>query len=490
MWKFKRTEKPQPTPKPAPSIFSTDFFIAPRAPLDFNFTQPHGSADVAMDEYPGPPNPVKRTRHGVIPDAQLGWYASQGFIGYNACAAIAQHWLVDKVCLMPARDAIRQGYKLDCGSDDTEAKLRDFDKKYAVNKSMKELIHFGRIYGMRIAAFLVSSTDPDYYEKPFNIDGVTPGSYRGITQIDPQWVTPQLTDANLRDPFSSSFYEPTYFMINGRKIHRSHLRIFIPHPVPDVLKPAYNYGGASVPQRIYERVYAAERTANEAPQLALTKRLTAISVNDAALANPEQLLRNLEMWCEFRDNYGVRVGGQDETIQQFDTSLSDLDAVIMTSYQLVAAAGNVPATKLLGTTPKGFNATGDYEAASYREELESIQVNDLDPFLERHYEILARSEGVELERLNIQWAPLDSPTAKEWAEINFIKAQTDNIYVQSGAIDGAEVRDRIRTDPESDYVGIEGANGLYEDPFGLGDFEGGDLEESSLDLSGGPESEI
>src|SRR5690606_34480427 len=103
----------------------TDEIAMPRAPVDFNFDQPQGAAGIAMDEYAGPPNPVKSARWGVIPDAQLGWYASQSFIGYNACAAIAQHWLVDKVCLMPARDAIRQGYKLDCGDDETEARLRE-----------------------------------------------------------------------------------------------------------------------------------------------------------------------------------------------------------------------------------------------------------------------------------------------------------------------------------------------------------------------------
>ena len=30
----------------------------------------------------------------------------------------------------------------------------------------------------------------------------------------------------------------------------------------------------------------------------------------------------------------------------------------MTQYQLAASVANVPATKLLGTQPKGFNATG------------------------------------------------------------------------------------------------------------------------------------
>ena len=49
--------------------------------------------------------------------------------------------------------------------------------------------------------------------------------------------------------------------------------------MPDTLKPSYNYGGIPLPQLIYERVYAAERTANEAPQLALSKRTSVLKVN-------------------------------------------------------------------------------------------------------------------------------------------------------------------------------------------------------------------
>ena len=60
-------------------------------------------------------------------------------------------------------------------------------------------------------------------------------------------------------------------------------------------------------------------------------------------------------WAGLRDNYGVKVIDKDaEDLTQFDTGLADLDVTIMTQYQLVAAIAGVPATKLLGTTPKGF----------------------------------------------------------------------------------------------------------------------------------------
>src|SRR5690606_15493881 len=120
----------------------------------------------------------------------------------------------------------------------------------------------------------------------------------------------------------------------------------------------------SIPQKIAERVYAAERTANEAPMLALTKRTDVIKADMVGgTANYPGLVQRIQEWVFNRDNYGVKILGLDEEMQQFDTSLTDFDQTIMTQYQLVAAASNVPAVKLLGTSPKGFNATGEHEEA-------------------------------------------------------------------------------------------------------------------------------
>lgn len=401
-----------------------------------------------------------------VPDAQLEWYASQGFIGYNVCAVIAQHWLVDKACGMPGRDAVRQGYDINIDADVKEPEeiikaLKAFDKRRNINKSMAEFIKMGRVFGIRIAIFKVESTDPEYYQKPFNIDGVLPGSYQGISQVDPIWCIPELTTTAVSQPDDINFYEPEFWRIGNARYHRSHLAIYVPFPVADILKPTYQYAGASVPQRIYERVYASERTANEAPQLAMTKRLTVLKVKAAAFfSNLGEAAENLLIWCGFRDNYGVKVIDKDsEDIQQFDISLADLDTTIMTQYQLVSAIAGVVATKLLGTTPKGFNSTGEYEEAVYREELESIQTNDLTHMLERHHQIAMRSFvapklDIAPVATTVSWAPLDSPTAMEWADINLKKAQTAQIYVTIQAIDGIDVRDKLTTDKDSDFFGL------------------------------------
>lgn len=401
-----------------------------------------------------------------IPDAQLGWYAGQGFIGYQLCAMLAQHWLIDKACTVPAEDAVRNGYEISLEGLEEDVGERVVhlldaaDKRYNVDKEMEEFVRFGRIFGVRHALFTVVSSDPEYYEKPFNPDGIVPGSYRGITQIDPYWITPELDSAAAADPSSKHFYEPTFWRIGGKRYHRSHFVIMTGNAVPDILKPTYMFGGVPLPQRIAERVYAAERCANESPQLLLTKRATAIHTDvEKALANQEKFEERMREWAHFRDNYGVKVLGKDEVMEQFDTSLSDVDDVIMTEYQLVAAIAEVPATKLLGTSPKGFNATGEYDESAYHETLESIQAHHLTPLLNRHHLCVMRSEiiprlNIKVPEVIISWAALDAPTAKEVAETNLIKAQTGNALVQSGAIDGLDERQRIKTDPDSGYPGL------------------------------------
>ena len=227
-----------------------------------------------------------------VPLAQLDWFSSQGFIGYQMAAIILQHWLVNKACTMPAKDAIRNGYEVsvdDKAGVPAEAleSLRALDAAFNLPAKMLDFVRMGKAFGIRIAMFQVESTDAQYYEKPYNPDGVTPGSYKGISMVDPYWCTPELDQRSATDPTYPHFYEPTWWLIGTRRIHRSHLVIFKGDEVPDTLKPSYMYGGVGVCQKIYERAYAAERTANEGPMLAMTKRLS-IYYTDIAKASANQ----------------------------------------------------------------------------------------------------------------------------------------------------------------------------------------------------------
>lgn len=467
--------KPQAEVAEAPrrvSAFSTDLDVRGLRHADFAgrlFPRSvrQDAVSAGMDANEGV-NSVKTLGYdmGTIPVNQLAFYSSFGFIGFQACAVIAQHWLVSKACWMPAKDAVRTGYEISVNDGtaidpDVLDALRKADKRHRIAAQMQEFIGMGRVFGQRIAMFKVRSDDAAYYEKPFNIDAVTAGSYEGIVQIDPYWIAPILDFAASANPTGPHFYEPTWWVINGMKVHRSHVMFYRTEQVADVLKPTYFYGGVPVPQKIFERVYASERIANEAPQLALSKRSTNYYTDlEQVAANQGAFEQKMQEWAYFRDNYGIRVAGLDDKIEQFDTTLTDLDDIIMTSYQLVAAAAEVPSTKLLGTAPKGFNATGEYDEASYHEMLEGVQENDLTPFLARHHALLIRSEIAPKFKIapfhtSITWKPLDAMTSKELADVNFTKSQTAKNYADAGAIDGNDIRQALIADPESGYSGID-----------------------------------
>jgi phage-related protein (TIGR01555 family) len=466
VWEEKPEQKEE---KKSPGIFSThtqhkSFTLEDieKAAFPVRVARPVDKAGKAMDESctQSPAAGYRFSTLGGVPDNVVGWFLSQSFIGYQLCAIMAQQWLVNRACKIPPEDATRNGWKITGLDPDKVQQLEKIDRKRGIKKQVQEFSRFNRVFGIRIAIFCVDSDDPEYYSKPFNIDGVTEGSYRGISQVDPYWCAPELQGIDVSDPASENFYEPTYWSIAGKRYHRSHLVLIRYSEVPDVLKPTYQFGGLPLPQLIWERVYGAERSANEGPQLLMSKRLNVVKTDlDEAMADPVKFVEKLQEFAERRDNFGVMPIGNADEYEQHETSLGDVDSVIMTEYQLVASVAEMPSTKLLGTSPKGFNPTGDFEMSAYRETLASIQEHEGTPFLNRHYQLLTKSTFGESLDVEVVWNPLDEPTEVEQAQTGLAKAQTAQIYQDLGVVSAQQNQQKLKDDESSGYEFEEDDNG-------------------------------
>ena len=300
--------------------------------------QPKMPEGVAMDSCDASNNAYDLNFNRVNQSVLSYYIMSSSFIGYQAMGIIGQHWLVAKGCHQKGRDALRRGYEV-TRNDGGELSTKDAklivaaDKKYKIKNNMMRAVGMNNVFGIRHIMF--KNTDKNFdYSKPFNPDAFKNGKYAGISQIDPYWITPWLEAEDLNDPTSINFYDPDYWEVQGKKIHKSHMVILKGEEVADILKPSYRYGGVSMAQKAYERAYAAERTANEGPQLAMTKRLNVRKVDLAkAQQNKSQFINNLKTANEYRDNYGQMVIGTGEDLNQLETSLSDLDSVITSQYE-------------------------------------------------------------------------------------------------------------------------------------------------------------
>lgn len=117
--------------------------------------------------------------------------------------------LLGKACSTPARDATRNGFNIvtvngDDIPDETIKIIQKFDKKFKIKKNCEVCSAWSYFFGIRIAILILIQVT-QFYEKPFNIDGVEPNSYKGIIQVDPYWLYPILVSGELNNPATQYF---------------------------------------------------------------------------------------------------------------------------------------------------------------------------------------------------------------------------------------------------------------------------------------------
>lgn len=446
------------------SLDETLAWLFPRKPSDL--VAVNKKTGVAMDSAIKP-----AMYNNDLPEEMIPFF-THTFIGWQACALLYENPYIKKACEIPARDAVAVDYELQYENKDKDGnnktdedeeqeilnKLkRKSDKEMRIKDVVRNADIFKKVYGQILAVPTFNIDMTKAMEKPYDVSKIKKGSYTGMTLIQPFWVTYQMSADGIMNPQMSGYYEPEYYVINGKtKIHKSWVIKVITGVCPDILKPVYYYGGIPLTQQIYERVFCAEKTANEAPKLALTKRLLIAdgNINNMA-ANPTEAFDTLKMVLSVRDNMGLMIKNPGDQVQQIDTSLTDMDALIMTQFQLVAAIAEMPVTKLMKTQLKGLANSGDYEMKDYAQTLVEIQENVYNRILERHYQIMSMSEYGRDLGLQVVWNPIDTPTELELAQIETQNAQTDSTYIAAGVVSAEEVRDGLRANEDSRYHNLD-----------------------------------
>ena len=103
---------------------------------------------------------------------------------------------------------------------------------------------------------------------------------------------------------------------------------------------------------------------------------------------------------------------------------------------------------------KGFSS-GEGEQESYIEELENIQMYDMNPLLERHYELVIKSDLDKDYKFDIVWNSLKILSELDKATIRETDSRTDMNYVNMRALSPETVLEKLAEDKESRYHGLE-----------------------------------
>jgi phage-related protein (TIGR01555 family) len=230
-------------------------------------------------------------------------------------------------------------------------------------------------------------------------------------------------------------------------------------PVPDMLKPAYNFGGMSMLQLMMPYVQRYQRTADSISDLVHAFSLTILATDMSSILagdnDPNTLLR-AGLFNKHRDNTGLMLLDKEaEEISQINTPLTGLPELLRQAQEQMAAPSHTPLVKLLGVTPNGLGASAEGEIEVYRDYISAQNEAHIRPVIERISELMQLSLFGEIDQ-SIRWEfePLKQMDAKELAEIQEIKSRSNTALIDAGIISAEEARQALSDDAHSGYSSI------------------------------------
>ena len=339
-----------------------------------------------------------------------------------------------------------------------EQAFKDFKVQELFRRAAEQDCFFGR---SQIYVMIRNETDDLARQLPLIVDEkhIGVGDLKGLNVIEPYWTTPFSYNAN--DPSAPDFYKPTSWFIVGRKTHSSRLLSFVSREVPDLLKPAYNFGGISLTQLLEPYVNQWLRTRNSVSDLIHNFSILALKTDMASSLNDVSagtgLMNRMKAFIGSRDNQGMMLLDKDaEELMQIAVPLSGLDALQAQSQEHMAGPSHIPLVKLFGITPTGLNASSEGEIKVFYDFVRSVQEQLFRPQLDRLSKIMQlHLFGTVDDAITFDFVTLDEPTAKEESEIRKASGDQDCAYVDRGILSPEEVRAKLARDPDSGYDDID-----------------------------------
>lgn len=391
----------------------------------------------------------------------------QTFLGYPVLAEMAQRPEYRRVSEVIARHMTRKWIKLTATGDiDKSERIQQIEDRITalkVKDAFKEAAEMDGLFGRGHIHIDIGPNDEREMLTPIG-DGwgyasrvkVTPGSIKSIRAIEPVWCYP--LDYNSSDPLSPYWYKPKTWMVMSRKLHNSRLLTLIGREVPDLLKPAYSFGGLSLSQMIKPYVDNWLRTRQSVSDLIHSFSVSGIktSVNDALLTSEDQLVAKADFFNNMRDNRGLLLLDKDtEDFFNVSTPLGTLDKLQAQALENIASICAIPLVELLGTTPTGLNASSEGEIRVFQEMIHANQENLFrEPLTRILGFIMLDLFGEVDEDIDFEFEPLWDMGEDEKASIRKTDADTDSVLVNAGIISVEESRQRIAADPNTVYAGL------------------------------------
>lgn len=410
---------------------------------------------------------------------EMGQIGGQNtFLGYGILQNIAQNALIRACVEVVADDLTTNWIQLESPADEetddlevSAVKAPTYSKRDSVEEAFR-LFNIKRLLneaaamdGYEGGAFLFIDTGavgPKLAEplnKTEKSAELTPGGKLRFVLIDPVNVAPG--DYNSRDPLKPDYFKPEWWFVLGQRVHASRLIRIVSNEPLTLMRPAYNFMGVPQAQLIWDYVMHFQENRASANRLLNKFSLTCIktSLQETLFqqGGTAQIDKRFALLARHRNNDGILAVDKDaEDVVQINTPLSGVREMVQQSLEHLAAVNRIPAVKLLGISPSGFNATGESDIRNYYDHIASKQEKILRPALEEIIKCVSLWLWGEPDAgIKFSFAPMSQEDEAAVAAAQNQRAASIAALVGSGVISPEEARHYLKNTKNSGFEFID-----------------------------------
>lgn len=373
-------------------------------------------------------------------------YSRDRFLDYQTLNDLyATDWLAASVVDTPIDEAYREGRLLTIEDQEKRTTFEDALDAFGVDDKFSKAAKWARAFG---GAGIIMIFDNQKLEEPLEVDKITQGSLKNLILVDRFELFPQ--DVNTTNILEPNFLEPTYYTVaQGKtKIHASRIIKFDGTVTTNREKTLRNYFGASIFDRGFKAISEAQTSSDLISNLLFQSNVDVTKIeglNDLlADGSTELAMERIRIASRMKSNLNMLVlDGKDsyENIAKNFSGLAELDS---TFFQKVSGAFKIPATKLLGKSAQGMNATGEGDLKNYYDMVRSeIQTNLLSPKYTLIDQVLSMHLFGEDIGVYFEWESLWQMSDGEKATIELNRSQADNNYLLNNVITELDIKARL-----------------------------------------------
>ena len=253
-----------------------------------------------------------------------GWFAEgQAFMGYPALAILQQRTEYRAIVETFAQEMTRKWIKFTSKGDDDKtgklAQIEDEFERLEVRDRFRECAEKDGFLGRSHLFADFGDWEKSEELKTSIGDGRDQASLQKLKgkklerlrTIEATWVYPSIY--NSTDPLAPDWYKPKSWFVMSKEVHASRLMTFIGREVPDILKPAYAFGGLSISQMVkpYVDYWLGIRSSAGDIVQAFSVFVLSTDLSQTLMEGGDQLFRRAELFNRVRRNSGLMMINKD-----------------------------------------------------------------------------------------------------------------------------------------------------------------------------------